>query len=425
MSSSSLLRYAVVALVALAPIGLRLATWRSHKPQDVDAAMAQEGHKLFVHEWKPNDPLANGGDGLGPVFNARSCVACHFQNGAGGSGGLEHNVLMFTVQPVAAIDLPREGVVHADALPVSFKENLSQVNSSLPATSKVQLGDLMPVPNCGRRPMNFPQGVHISQRNTPALFGANLIDAIPDRVIIAQERTQRLKSGMASPDREDVPVGRALRLANGRVGHFGWKGQSDSLLEFVQAACANELGLSNPDHPQPTPLGSPAYQGRGPDLTLDQCEQLSAFIASLPRPVEVAPDSQSAEAARAGKVLFTKIGCAECHTPSLGQVEGLYSDLLLHQMGEVLIGGGSYHEPPVTLPKFKPAEGPVAAEWRTPPLWGVADSAPYMHDGRARTLEDAIRLHGGQGLRSAQSFGQSSHDEQSQLVGFLKTLRAP
>ncbi|HEV3118512.1 MAG TPA: di-heme oxidoredictase family protein [Gemmataceae bacterium] len=426
MNSSPLVRYGLVAALALAPIGLRLATWRSHRPQNVDVAMAQEGEKLFVHEWKPNDPLANGGDGLGPVFNAKSCVACHFQGGAGGSGGLEHNVLVFTVQPVSTTDVPREGVVHAGAFPASFQEKLSQVNINLPNTSMVQLGDLIPVPNCGRHPMRFPQGIHLSHRNTPALFGANLIDAIPDRVIIAQERTQWLKLGMASPDREDVPVGRALRLANGRVGHFGWKAQSDSLLEFVQAACANELGLSNPGHPQPSPIGYPSYEGRGPDLTLDQCEQLSAYIASLPRPVERTPDNlKSAEMAHAGKALFTRIGCAECHTPNLGEVEGLYSDLLLHQMGELLVGGGSYGEPPLLLPKFKPAEGPVSSEWRTPPLWGVADSAPYMHDGRAKTLEEAIRFHGGQGLRSAQSFTQLGLEEQSQLVTFLKVLRAP
>jgi len=388
--------------------------------------MAQAGQTLFVHEWKPNDPLANGGDGLGPVFNARSCVACHMQNGIGGSGGVGHNVTTFAVRPVRENDQPREGVVHAAAVAPKFQETLKQVNVSLPADSSPQLGMLIPVPNCGRHPISFPEGVHISQRNTPALFGASLIDEIPDRIIIAQERTQRLKHGMATPDREDVPVGRALRLANGRVGHFGWKAQSASLLEFVQAACANELGLGNPDHPQPQPLGATDYEPRGLDLTLDQCKQLSAFVASLPRPAERAPEASPArQEAGAGKALFRKIGCADCHTPDLGSVDGLYSDLLLHQMGEVLVGGGSYGQPPLELPKFKKTEGPQSSEWRTPPLWGVADSAPYMHDGRANTLEDAIRLHGGQGLRSAQSFSQLTQFEQGQLVAFLKTLRAP
>ena len=106
-------------------------------------------------------------------------------------------------------------------------------------------------------------------------------------------------------------------------------------------------------------------------------------------------------------------------------MDGIYSDLLLHPMGEVLVGGGSYNEPPLNLPKFKPGEGPVASEWRTPPLWGVADSAPYMHDGRAATLEEAIKFHGGQAAAAAGRFAKLSKPEQRQLLGFLETLRAP
>ena len=80
--------------------------------------------------------------------------------------------------------------------------------------------------------------------------------------------------------------------------------------------------------------------------------------------------------------------------------------------------------PPV-IPDFKSGEEPRPDEWRTPPLWGVADSAPYLHDGRASTLEEAIRLHGGQGADASQRFAQSSPAEQAQLIAFLKTLRAP
>jgi CxxC motif-containing protein (DUF1111 family) len=426
MKGSFPLRYFVIALVAFVPLGWRLVSWRAQRSQPVDASMAQAGQTLFVHEWKPNDPLANGGDGLGPVFNARSCVACHLQNGVGGSGGVDHNVTTFAVRPEAAGEQAREGVVHGDAVPVSFRENLHQIDTRLPVIERPPLGSLIPVPNCGRHPLNFPQGVHVSQRNTPALFGAKLIDEIPDRVIIAQERSERLRNGMASSDREDVPVGRALRLAGGRIGHFGWKAQSASLLDFVQAACANELGLSNPEHPQPHPLGKPDYQDRGLDLTLEQCTQLTAFVASLPRPVErIAGDLKTAEQAHAGKVLFSKIGCAECHTPDLGSVEGLYSDLLLHQMGELLIGGGSYHEPPLQLPRFKKSESPQNSEWRTPPLWGVADSVPYMHDGRANTLEEAIGLHGGQGADAANNFRKLTEAERKQVIAFLNTLKAP
>jgi CxxC motif-containing protein (DUF1111 family) len=94
-------------------------------------------------------------------------------------------------------------------------------------------------------------------------------------------------------------------------------------------------------------------------------------------------------------------------------------------MGQDLQGGGGYDDPPIDVPTFNPGEGPQPGEWRTPPLWGVADSAPYLHDGRAATLEEAIRMHAGQGKRAAQRFNALSQAEQQQLVGFLKTLKAP
>src|SRR5438445_2952874 len=101
MNQSSHVKYLVIAGVLLTPIALRVASWRTPRPQEVDHSMAQVGRALFEHEWKPNDPLANGGDGLGPVFNAKSCVACHMQNGTGGSGGVAQNVTTFALRPKA------------------------------------------------------------------------------------------------------------------------------------------------------------------------------------------------------------------------------------------------------------------------------------------------------------------------------------
>jgi CxxC motif-containing protein (DUF1111 family) len=449
MKSSYAGWFLVVALVALTPVCLRLMIWRSRTPQPIDESMAEAGKTLFLHEWKPNDPLCNGGDGLGPVYNAASCVACHSKGGVGGSGGLTQNVTGFTIHLTETAT--QDGVVHAHATAAKFEETLRQVDPRLPAVSRPKLSTLVVLPNTpeasqrsagpkrnklaleqaemmtarGRRrnedqPLAFPKNVHVSQRNTPALFGAKLIDDIPDRVIIANERKERLKWGVASPDNENAPVGRALRLADGRVGRFGWKAQISSLGEFVQAACANELGLGNPNHPQPQPLGVPGYRVPGLDLTLDQCNQLTAFVASLPRPVE----RESAAAVHGGKV-FERVGCADCHTPSLGDVTGIYSDLLLHRMGRDLVGGGSYGQPPVEMPDFPSGEGPDPSEWRTPPLWGVADSAPYLHDGRAETLQEAIAMHGGQGMRSAKQFFSLQTPEQDALVDFLRSLRAP
>src|SRR5262249_33853525 len=189
--------------------------------EPVDPAMAQAGEELFRHEWKPGDPLARGGDGLGPVFNASSCLACHHQGGPGGSGGLDSNVTTFTVRDNLGT---RQGVLHARA--VRDQETLRQVHPDLPAVARPALALLVPLRGREREALRFPTGVHVSQRNTPALFGAKLIDDLPDRVLLAQEKEQRLRWALASPDSDHLPVGRVARLTDGRLGKFGWKGQS-------------------------------------------------------------------------------------------------------------------------------------------------------------------------------------------------------
>jgi CxxC motif-containing protein (DUF1111 family) len=426
MKQASWIVCLVVGAVALIPAGLRALTWNKGRSQPVDSQMAAVGAELFKHEWTPTDTLANG-NGLGPVFNARSCETCHSQNGTGGSGDLTMNVTTFTVRSGPKNSQVREGVVHAYALK-GFEETLQNVSPELPPQSSVPLAQLIQVSRGGHctQVLRSPRNVHVSQRNTPALWGAKLIDELPAKEIIAQEKRESARAMFASAHSEDVPVGRAVRLANGQVGRFGWKGQSPSLGAFVQAACANELGLGNPGQAQPRPLSRPDYVPRSDNLTQEQCDQLTAFCASLPRPVERLPkDSAAAEEAVAGKRLFSTIGCADCHTPNLGSIEGLYSDLLVHRMGQDLEGGGSYNDPPVPVPDGPPDRGPSAAEWRTPPLWGVADSAPYMHDGRANTLEDVITLHRGQATRASQRFANLTKAEQMQLIAFLKTLRAP
>ena len=411
--------YLCGALLTLGPVGLRVATRPGPASNTLDPAAARAGHTLFVHEWTVNDPLSPNGDGLGPVFNAKSCVACHHKGGVGGSGGLDHNVTTFTVRVPGREG--RQGVVHSFATKAEYLENLQQVDPGLPPIVRPSLEMTKKLD----RESQGRAAVSISQRNTPALFGAKLIDELSDQTIIAEERSQRVRWGFASAKEEQAPVGRALRLPGRRVGKFGWKAQSASLADFVQAACANELGLSNPGQVQPRPLGQPGYQSPGLDLTSEQCSQITAYVASLNRPVERLPaDPDTRVWAHEGRQLFHKVGCANCHTPSLGSIEGIYSDLLLHRMGEELKGTGSYNGPPP--PSESPADdSPQADEWRTPPLWGVADSAPYMHDGRAATLEAAIKMHSGQSQRAAAQFSQLPDTERAQLIEFLKTLKAP
>ena len=123
-----------------------------------------------------------------------------------------------------------------------------------------------------------------------------------------------------------------------------------------------------------------------------------------------------------GRLLFAEVGCASCHTPSLGEVRGIYSDLLLHDMGQILGDAGvSYGA--VEGPDSP--GGPSPGEWRTPPLWGFRDSGPYLHDGRAQTLEEAVALHGGQGSQSARQFFSLDPEERASVEIFLKSLVAP
>lgn len=420
--------YLVLAVGTLAPVGVRILTWSTPPTHDLEPSTVQEGRKLFLHEWKANDPLCPNGDGLGPVFNANSCVACHRQGGAGGAGGLEHNVTTFILQPDDRRQPPRQGMIHARATQPKYQEKFESVHPELPGLAQNLVRD------GGKRPHNFvgrltgAGTVQVSERNTPALFGAKLIDELPDRVIIAAERSQRLRQGLESPDSESAPVGRALRLADGKIGKFGWKSQTASLGEFVQGACANELGLGNPGSPQPRLLSQASYQPRGLDLTLDQCNQMTAFIASLNQPREQLPAQPQAHAsAMAGKHLFSKIGCADCHTPNLGSIEGIYTDLLLHRMGPDLQSASAYYDPtpPDNNRPGSPGEVARPDEWRTPPLWGVADSGPYLHDGRAATLDEAITMHGGQAQRALARFQSLNAAERQALIDFLKSLRAP
>jgi CxxC motif-containing protein (DUF1111 family) len=375
--------------------------------------MVRAGEELFLHEWTSPDPLAKG-DGLGPVYNATSCVACHFQNGVGGSGGLAENVTTFAIQGWKGPD--RQGIIHAHST-LGREENLIDISVEV-------LHERALPPNLFESKeealeaglSNIPRDGTISQRNSIALFGAGLIDSIPNSAILANSGQVPEEEETGSGHRLFMP-GRVSRVAGTRLGRFGWKAQSGRLADFVRMACASELGLDNPGHHQAVPLFGAQVTPTRNDLTDLQCDQLTMFVASLPRPEERVPaDPGVAAEAASGKRVFRAMGCANCHVPRLGDVDALYSDLLLHDMGNALAGGGSY---------FESSESPKSTEWRTPPLWGVADSAPYLHDGRAPTLEAAIRMHGGQGTDARERFEQASLSEQQQLLAFLRTLRAP
>ena len=290
------------------------------------------------------------------------------------------------------------------------------------------------------------------------MFGVGLIDAISADELRAMEKLQAERggdiSGRVAParpaTRDPLPaaddfVGQQLE----EVGRFGWRGQTATLADFVLGACANELGLSNAIHGQ---AADPLSAGRNPeptgeqkrdviDLDQEQCRALIDFVRKLPRPAQIKPTLvKLAAVAHRGEEVFRTIGCIECHVEKVGGVAGLFSDMLLHDMGSEL------SDPVPAMPKiekvgertvFSTYGGAIVTdvtaevateirqEWRTPPLWGVADSPPYLHDGRAPTLSKAILLHGGEAAKSRQRFAALSSIDRDAIESFLMTLRAP
>lgn len=390
------------------------------------------GQELFLHEWEPNDPLA-GGDGLGPVFNARSCAGCHFQGGAGGAGESKGDVQVFHVRATNEHPEPVNGMIHLASIDKAYQESWGIARQLFPVikgkTERRGEGHCVyTITTPDFDPMR------VEKINATALFGAGWIDLISAKAISYEQRSQTFTgtwSELKETDFTVKPRGRARILADGRIGKFGWKAQFTTLEEFVASACANELGLSTPISKQPTPLGAPQYVSAGTDMSWGQLRDLSAFVATLPKPVEVQPaDDYQVETVKQGKQIFSGIGCAICHVPDLGGVKGVYSDFLLHDIDAHLDTGGqgqggNYGPPePPGLPPVDPSE-PLASEWKTPPLWGVADTAPYFHDGQSPTLESAITRHRGDATSVARAYSKLKREEQDALIQFLQTLKAP
>ncbi len=470
------------------------------------------GYELFNREWMPGDPRGHGGDGLGPVYNDSSCVACHNSGGSGGGGPVSKNIDILNASHIlapvpmsgtapkasasstAAIDpllaihagfrTSRTVVLHKfgtdhnydawrrralrpagissqsprvfDAVefvtvPVLSREmeikvavNDRELIAQRPSKAGMRIAEIRAAvmasnPTLGQAALRVGQfSVSRSQRNPTALFGLGLIDAIPDEAIEAVAKREAITTPQTH--------GRVSRLKDGKIGRLGWKAQTANTEEFVLNACAVELGLEVPDHHQAISPQAPKYRTTGLDLTAGECNALVAYVRNLPRPIARKPaGAEEAKYLAAGKAAFGSIGCAGCHTPNLGEVDGLYSDLLLHDMGQEMADDGSYGDDgsdgdddpldPSVDPlaakssgkssKPQSRKGATRQEWRTPPLWGFRDSGPYLHDGRAQTLEQAVALHGGQGTDSARKFFDLSPRERLQLEAFLKSLVAP
>lgn len=359
------------------------------------------GRELFMHTWKRNDPLAGTGDGLGPVFNARSCAECHSQGAEGGSGSNTHNVKTFEILPRKPGDHLLSGVIHASAIDGSQRDSLQTVKSMYP--ERVQTT---------RRMISAVREVDI---NTPPLWGNGLIDRLTNKDLLQHRHSP-------SPG----PNGRLRSLPDGRYGRFGWKGQFATLREFVAAACANEIGLSNGIARQMVPDQYTPDDSARPDLTDAQIDAMVAYVASLPAPQPVLPSGREEQImVERGQRLFHTIGCFKCHPRTVGNLQDVYSDFQLHSVVDPKQESSSRYYADGPLVIQPPRHDPSLTEWKTPPLWGVADTAPYWHDGSAKTLTDAILKHAEEAAPSRENFKQLNELQQNSLLSFLATLKAP
>jgi CxxC motif-containing protein (DUF1111 family) len=420
------------ALFIVATSAITLALAGDQQPAHESVA---RGAELFATEWLPRQRDAKGGrgDGLGPVYNETSCVACHHQGGPGGAGPTSTNVEILsaaglTTGQTAAEFHPgfktsRSVVLHRFGVDPTYRawrlkllgnEEIADMAESVETEIKQVQELIEPVAfrfNM-RRGLATRNGLLLSQRNPPPLFGVGLIDALPDRVLLAAEK----QKFAGFPEIR----GRVNHRKDGQIGRFGWKAETPHLREFVVSACANELGLEVPGHHQASSPLDPDAKAKGLDLSQEECDSLVAFVSSLPAPTRKGPaGSRESAAVAEGRSLFESAGCATCHQARLGEIDGIYSDLLLHDMGASLSDAGSYYgesEPDTTT------DGVKIQEWRKPPLWGFRDSGPYLHDGRAKILEEAVALHGGEAQKSAKRFFKLSPDERLRVQAFLRSL---
>jgi CxxC motif-containing protein (DUF1111 family) len=486
-----------VAVVLLVMACLTPADEAVFGGERVSAEQITAGQELFVRNWEVGDRRSVAGDGLGPMYNAASCAKCHRLGGLGGAGANDENVDLLTVKApreLLTAKVPRNvSLAGNDLAQRVAKFHPALAAGRLSATTVLHRFSTDPIYDAWRKrfftagepdpiadnriaavttaasqyPVNATNPVQRldglafqhSERNTPALFGAGLIDRLPDSVFERIEKHQAARTGGVS--------GRVPRAANGKVGRFGWRGQTENLHEFVLGACAVELGLAAPGHSQPIdPLnvrfddngrpvppnedrilkakrlrlddpGQPLPPlGLGLDISDEQCKSLTQFVAHLPPPRRLMPtDDVEAQRVTRGERQFQKIGCADCHVQQVANITGIYSDLLLHDMGAGLAdpvpaspprgapGSASYYGGTDSLlVKVSPEQ---RREWRTPPLWGVRDSGPYLHDGRAETFTEAIAWHSGEAARSARDFRRLTKDEKDEVFAFLNCLAAP
>ena len=320
--------------------------------------------------------FAIAGGGLGPLFNGDACRACHFDPVIGGSGPQDVDVIRHGIFDSAS------GVFTAPEMGTMAHRHASDPNARPPIDSGANL---------------------FVKMQTPSLLGLGLIDAIPRDDIVAR----------ADPNdsNADGISGRPHILDGDRLGRLGWRANVPSLAEFSRDALGAELGFTVPPQPGLT-FGAEADSDgvADPEISLADVEALTFFMSQLAPPpqLEIAADARAD-----GEAAFAAAGCDGCHVPTMQTGDGvdahLFSDLLLHNVA-------APGTPDISAGDAQPNE------FRTAPLWGIRATAPYMHNGSAETIEDAIVMHNGEALRSRNLYLELSARMKRDLLIYLNSI---
>jgi CxxC motif-containing protein (DUF1111 family) len=351
-------------------------------------------------------------DGLGPVYNATSCVTCHQNPNSG-----------------AASQITELRVGHNDANGNFVNPTIFINDGKDTITGRSIVDDRAIGPQAQE---HIPDTENIrTLRAALNTLGDGFVEAIDDSTLIAiAERQPELSEGRIHGEVVQAPIFEAPGQT--RVGRFGWKDQHSSLLSFIADAYLNEMGITN--RLRPTEVTQVLNTTTGindqpDDLGLADIDHFAQFIRGTmvpPRDVTLA----ATPAALKGQQLFRRLGCSTCHVETIitappgtvidgGQftVPEALGDKIIHPFGDYLlhdIGTGD------GIVQVGPQD--TANKLRTAPLWGLRDKARFMHDLKSLSLENAIERHKGEAREAERRFDELSQEERAALFAFLNSL---
>ncbi len=365
--------------------------------------------------------------GLGPVFNEVACVQCHARDGR----SIESLLLRISVDGAGPngepVPVPGFGTQIQDRAIFGYAPEAEIGIAYTTRTETLADGTTVtlrePVYQIGASYQPLPAHVLVSPRIARPVFGLGLLEAVSDRTV-EQLADRQAADGEVSgrPNRVWDPIeGRT------RIGRFGWKANQPSLLVQNAAAYHGDMGITSPLFSLESSDGQDGHAdglGDDPEIGQDVLDSVTFYTQTLGVPARRNLDHPDVQR---GKRIFLDVGCASCHVPQLqtGTLSGVpavsdqtiypYTDLLLHDMGEGLADG---------RPDFEA----TGREWRTPPLWGlgltevVNGNPQLLHDGRARSLWEAIFWHGGEAAPALERVRTLTTEEHDDLLAFLRSL---